>query len=76
MAEEKKDVTKVNKEPKVSTKLLVKASFITQDNPDHIQEGSFSINNITELGKVIEFLANNVKISRLNKFEFETEVVL
>lgn len=70
------EVKHVKKEEPVNTRLLVKASFITQDNPDHIQEGSFSINNIMELGKVIEFLANTVKISRLNKFEFETEVVL
>lgn len=76
MAEEKKDVTHVKKEEPVNTRLLVKASFVTQDNPESIQEGQFSINNIMELGRVIEFLANKVKISRLNKFEFETEVVL
>lgn len=72
----KNEVKHVKNEEPVNTRLLVKASFIAQGDPEHVQEGQFSINNITELGKVIEFLANTVKISRLNKFEFETEVVL
>lgn len=72
----KNEVKHVKAEEPLNTRLLVKASFIAQGDPEHVQEGQFSINNIMELGKVVEFLANTVKISRLNRFEFETEVVL
>ena len=76
MSSENKDVTQIPKDKQVETRLLVKAYFITSEAPEKIQEGSFSIKNIGELGKVIDFLATKVKIIRLNKFEFETEVVL
>lgn len=76
MSSENKDVTQIPKDKQVETRLLVKAHFITSEAPEKIQEGSFSIKNIGELGKVIDFLATKVKIIRLIKFEFETEVVL
>lgn len=76
MSNENKDVTQIPKDKQAETRLLVKAYFITSEVPEKIQEGSFSIKNISELGKVINFLATTVKIIRLNKFEFETEVVL
>lgn len=76
MNNENKDVTQIPKDKQAETRLLVKAYFITSEVPEKIQEGSFSIKNISELGKVINFLATTVKIIRLNKFEFETEVVL
>ena len=76
MSNENKDVTKIPKDKQAETRLLVKAYFITSEVPEKIQEGTFSIKNIGELGKVIDFLATKVKIIRLNKFEFEAEVVL
>ena len=76
MNNENKDVTQIPKDKQAETRLLVKAYFITSEVPEKIQEGSFSIKNISELGKIINFLATTVKIIRLNKFEFETEVVL
>lgn len=76
MSNGNKDVTQIPKDKQAETRLLVKAYFITSEVPEKIQEGSFSIKNISELGKVINFLATTVKIIRLNKFEFETEFVL